>query len=96
MVDDGELSLQCVVFDADRWYEVDSMSDLAGAERISQQKWMPSTPVLPMRVDSPKTLACPDFDGGEKLDFAAIIVRGGRDGTKGLPAGVPATSSGSG
>jgi hypothetical protein len=25
-------------------------------------------------------LVCPDFDGGRILDFAAIIVRGGRDG----------------
>ena len=31
-------------------------------------------------------LGCPDFDGGRILDFAAIIVRGGRDGTQGLPA----------
>ena len=26
---------------------------------------------------------CPDFDGGRILDFAAIIVRGGRYGTEG-------------
>jgi hypothetical protein len=44
----------------------------------------------------PDDVGCPDFDGGRKLDFAAIIVRGGRDGTKGLPAGVSATCSGSG
>jgi len=29
-------------------------------------------------------VACPDFDGGRILDFAAIIVRGGRYGTQGL------------
>jgi ribosomal protein S5 len=40
----------------------------------------------------PETLGRPDFDGGRKLDFAAIILIGGRDGTKGLPAGVSATS----
>ena len=30
----------------------------------------------------PETLACPDFDGGRILDFAAIIVKGGRYGTE--------------
>ncbi len=44
--------------------------------------------VLPL---SPAKLGCPDFDGGRKLDFAAIIVRGGRYGTEGLPAGVSAS-----
>ena len=41
-------------------------------------------------------LGCPDFDGGRKLNFAAIIVGGGRYGTEGLRAGVSATRSGSG
>ena len=50
MVDDGKLSLQCVVFGADRWYEVDTVWDLPGAERIAQRNWMPSTPALALQV----------------------------------------------
>jgi hypothetical protein len=33
----------------------------------------------------PEALACPEFHGGKKLDFAAIIVRGERDGIELLP-----------
>ena len=50
MVADGKLALECVVFDADRWYEVDTKGDLAGAERIAQRKCMPSTAALPQPV----------------------------------------------
>ena len=44
----------------------------------------------------PVDLRCLEFDGGRTLDFAAIIVSGGRDGTKRLPGGVSPTCSGSG
>ena len=52
MVADGKLSLDCVVFDSDRWYEVDTMGDLPGAERIAQRKCTPSAPVLPLQLDA--------------------------------------------
>ena len=47
MVADGSLSLECVVFDADRWYEVDTIGDLPGAERIARRKATPSPLALP-------------------------------------------------
>jgi choline kinase len=50
MVADGSLSLKCVVFDADYWYEVDTMRDLPGAERIARRNPTPSTPSLPLQV----------------------------------------------
>jgi len=51
MVADGSLSLDCVTIDADRWYEVDTMDDLRGAERIARRNSMTSTPSLPMQID---------------------------------------------
>lgn len=51
MVADGDLSLECVVFDADRWYEVDRLSDLPGAERIARQKSVSSIPALPLQAN---------------------------------------------
>ncbi len=52
MVADGTLSLECVVFDADYWYEVDTMGDLPGAERTARRNSTPSTLSLPMPVDT--------------------------------------------
>jgi NDP-sugar pyrophosphorylase family protein len=52
MVADGSLSLECVVFDADDWYEVDTMRDLPGAERIARRNSTRSTLSLPMQVDT--------------------------------------------
>ena len=52
MVDDGSLSLDCVTIDADRWYEVDTMDDLPGAERIARRNSTTSTPSLPMQIDT--------------------------------------------
>ena len=52
MVAEGNLSLKCVVFDADYWYEVDTMGDLPGAERIARRNSTPSTFSLPMQVDT--------------------------------------------
>jgi choline kinase len=52
MVADGSLSLKCVVFDADCWYEVDTMCDLPGAERIARRNSTRSTLSLPMQVDT--------------------------------------------
>ena len=37
MVDDGSLSFECVLFDPDQWYEVDTLEDLPGAERIGRR-----------------------------------------------------------
>ena len=34
----------------------------------------------------PEVLECPGFVGNTKQDAAAILVEGGRDGKKGLPA----------
>ncbi len=47
MVADGSLSLECVIFDADQWYEVDSLEDVRGAERIARRIPRPSRSVLP-------------------------------------------------
>ncbi len=52
MVADGSLSLDCVTIDADRWYEVDTMDDLPGAERIARRNSKTSTPSLPMQIDT--------------------------------------------
>ena len=50
MIADGSLALECVDFDADYWYEVDTMDDLPGAERIATRITTPSTHFLPMQV----------------------------------------------
>ena len=34
MVADGSLSFDCVLFDSNRWYEVDRPKDVVGAERM--------------------------------------------------------------
>ena len=52
MVADGELSFECVLFDADRWYEVDKMSDLPGAERVAQRRCKPSMSALPLQLNA--------------------------------------------
>ena len=52
MVADGGLSLDCVTIDAGRWYEVDTMDDLPGAERIARRNSKTSTPSLPMQIDT--------------------------------------------
>ena len=52
MVADGSLSLECVVFDADCWYEVDTLRDLLGAERIARRHSRPSALSIPMQVDT--------------------------------------------
>jgi choline kinase len=52
MVADGSLSLDCVTIDADRWYEVDSMDDLPGAERIARRNSTTATPSFPMQIDT--------------------------------------------
>lgn len=36
MVADGSLSLECVLFDSNRWYEVDRLEDVGGAERMTR------------------------------------------------------------
>ncbi len=50
MVADGSLSLECVLFDSDRWYEVDTLEDLRGAERITRRMARPARPLLPAWV----------------------------------------------
>ena len=52
MVADGSLSLECVVFDADYWYEVDAVRDLPGAERIARRNSTRSTLSFPMQLDT--------------------------------------------
>jgi hypothetical protein len=37
MIDDGSLSFECVLFDQNQWYEVDTLEDLPGAERIGRR-----------------------------------------------------------
>jgi len=37
MVDDGSLSFECVLFDPSQWYEVDTLEDIPGAERIGRR-----------------------------------------------------------
>jgi choline kinase len=51
MVAEGSLSLECVLFDADYWYEVDTMGDLPGAERIARRNSMSSGFPLPFQFD---------------------------------------------
>jgi NDP-sugar pyrophosphorylase family protein len=37
MVADGSLSFECVLFDSNRWYEVDRLEDVYGAERMTRR-----------------------------------------------------------
>jgi choline kinase len=37
MVADGSLSFECVLFDSNRWYEVDRLEDVRGAERMTRR-----------------------------------------------------------
>ena len=37
MVADGSLSFACVLFDSNRWYEVDRLEDVYGAERMTRR-----------------------------------------------------------
>ena len=50
MVADGSLSLECVTFDSDYWYEVDTIGDLLGAEQIARRNFARSTLSLPMQI----------------------------------------------
>jgi choline kinase len=47
MVADGSLSFECVLFDPDQWYEVDTLEDLQGAERIARRITKPAEPFIP-------------------------------------------------
>jgi hypothetical protein len=59
MVGDGSLSLECVLFDPDQWYEVDTLEDLPGAERIGRRIGRritrPARPFLPASLSAAKT-----------------------------------------
>ena len=59
MVDDGSLSLECVLFDPDQWYEVDTLEDLPGAERIGRRigsrTARPVRPFLPASLSASET-----------------------------------------
>lgn len=37
MIADGSLSFECVLFDSNRWYEVDRLEDIRGAERMTRR-----------------------------------------------------------
>ncbi len=53
MVADGSLSLECVLFDSNRWYEVDRLEDVGGAERmIRRAVSVPSRLSLPALVNA--------------------------------------------
>ena len=52
MVADGSLSFECVVFDADQWYEVDRLEDVRGAERMAKLIHRASRPLLPVLLDA--------------------------------------------
>ena len=59
MVDDGSLSFECVLFDSDQWYEVDTLEDLPGAERIGRRIGRritrPVRPFLPAPLGTAET-----------------------------------------
>ena len=59
MVDDGSLSFECVLFDPDQWYEVDTLEDLPGAERIARRIGRriarPARPFLPASLGVAET-----------------------------------------
>jgi choline kinase len=44
MIVDGSLSFECVFFDAECWYEVDTLEDLCEAEQISWQQMFKASP----------------------------------------------------
>ena len=53
MVADGSLSFECVLFDAHRWYEVDRLEDVGGAERMARGTMpRPSKPLLPALISA--------------------------------------------
>ena len=55
MVGDGSLSFECVLFDPNQWYEVDTLEDLRGAERIGRRINRPVRPFLPASLGAAKT-----------------------------------------
>jgi hypothetical protein len=55
MVDDGSLSLECVLFDPDQWYEVDRLEDLPGAERIGRRIARSVRPFFPASLGAAET-----------------------------------------
>jgi len=59
MVDDGSLSFECVLFDQNQWYEVDTLEDLPGAERIGRRigsrTTRPGRPFLPASLGAAET-----------------------------------------
>jgi len=59
MVGDGSLSFECVLFDPDQWYEVDTLEDLPGAERIARRIGRriarPARPFLPASLGVAET-----------------------------------------
>jgi NDP-sugar pyrophosphorylase family protein len=59
MVDDGSLSFECVLFDPNQWYEVDTLEDLPGAERIGRRIGRritrPAKPLLPASLGTAET-----------------------------------------
>jgi choline kinase len=61
MVDDGSLSFECVLFDPDQWYEVDTLEDLPGAERIGRRIGRritrPVRPFLPAPLGTAETVS---------------------------------------
>ncbi len=57
MVADGNLSLECVLFGSDQWYEVDTLEDVQGAERIAGRITQPARPFLPAFVDTAEARA---------------------------------------
>jgi len=53
MVADGSLSFECVLFDSNRWYEVDRLEDVQGAERIARRSIsVPSRLSLPALINA--------------------------------------------
>jgi len=53
MVAEGSLSFECVLFDANRWYEVDRLEDVAAAERVAR-RMIPrrSEPLFPALISA--------------------------------------------
>jgi hypothetical protein len=55
MVGDGSLSFECVLFDSDQWYEVDTLEDLPGAERVGRRITRSVRPYFPALLGAAET-----------------------------------------
>ena len=61
MVTEGCLSFTTVLFDTDRWYEIDTIADLHAAAQICSLHHQPSAPIPDHEVNDQRAIGIPPF-----------------------------------